>query len=178
MNRFDEWIAEVERATLERVRKSNPLSDGWLSAKITLFPNIRKYTFVQVGPKPRFAVAMDGTIYGIKSNDVNKKECYGNVNTFEEFEWANYYPVKKALYEWQYQTKKATTKKTPTHRKRKSKTSKLTMARQSKAGTWIDSEAISTPPRTNRLDNHSVGTKRTTNSRNRSTTSKNEDQGT
>ena len=152
MTRFDEWITEIERATNERLAKSGVTS--WLASKITIF-DIRKYKFIQVGPKPRFAVAMDGTIYGIKSNDVNKKEYYGNVDTFEEFDWTSYYPVRKALYEWQeIQTKKATTKKTTSNRKHKNKASKLTVARQSKAGTWDNTETTSKSHRSKRKNNH------------------------
>lgn len=139
MTRFNEWIAELERATNERLFLLQVRTS--LMSNIIIF-DIRKYKFVQVGPKPRFAVAMDGTIYGTKNNNINKKECYGNVDTFEEFDWTSYYPVRKALYDWQ--VKKETAKKTTKARK---KTSKLAMARQGKAGTWTDPEAIGRPRR-------------------------------
>jgi len=113
MTRFDEWLRELERATDERSLRSNPAASHmvlWLSSHITVF-DIRKYKFIHVGPKGRFAVAIDGTIYDMKNNDVNKKVNYGNINTFEDYDWSTYYPTRKSLYDWQKNEAQKSTKK-------------------------------------------------------------------
>lgn len=102
MTRFDEWLRELKRATHERLRLSHiKLFEYQLNlvSEIKVIEE-RKWKFVVVGQKERFAIAMDGTIYGFKNADVNKKEHYGNVDTFEEFDWSTYYPVRKSLYDW------------------------------------------------------------------------------
>jgi hypothetical protein len=171
MTRFDEWITEIERATSERLTKSDPTLPElrlWLMFKITIF-DIRKYKFVQIGPKPRFAVAMDGTIYGIKSNDVNKKECYGNVDTFEEFDWTSYYPVRKALYEWQE------TPKTTTANKTRKKTRKRPVACKNKMEASTNPSGASKPPRDMYTHGARMGEERSTRTRNRSKIAENQD---
>jgi hypothetical protein len=171
IERFNEWTTELRKATEDRIRRSIPgISNGEIGPQIAIrIMDVRKYQFVTVGPKPRFAVAMDGTIYGISSNDVNKKVCYGNVDTFEEYEWMSYYPVRKALYEWQ-----ATTQKTTANKTRK-KTRKRPMACKNKVETSTNPSGVSKPPRNMYTHGTRLGKERNTRTRDRSKITENQD---
>jgi hypothetical protein len=142
MSRLDEWLTELKQATEDRIRSVRPaISNGELGLlSVIRVIEERKYKFVIVGTKGRFAIAMDDTIYGFKNNDINKKENYGNVETLEEFDWSTYFPTRKSLYDWQ-QDNGTTTEDTPATSKRK--TRKRPMVDHSEGRAWPFTEGIS-----------------------------------
>lgn len=58
----------------------------------------KKYIKVDVGTSGKLMIDVDGNIYGIKGYGViNKKKCYGTLDTTDNFYWGEYYPKKKGI---------------------------------------------------------------------------------
>ena len=73
----------------------------WRNAKILLRSTDDQIVVLMDG-KSRYVIARkDGIIYGCKNLDINKKECYGPLSGWRDWDWSGYYPFRKDLYAWQ-----------------------------------------------------------------------------
>jgi hypothetical protein len=171
MTRLNDWLKELQHATERRVTAARPtISKANLRRDATVkVVEERRYKFIIVGPKGRFAVAMNGTIYGFKNNDVNRKEQYGNVDEFREWDWQSFYPVRKSLYDWQ--TNGTTAEDTTTTRKRK--TGKRPVVDTVSPDMWPYTEGTSVISRSVSEQCTKLGVERTSNDRNSSGNGKN-----
>jgi DNA-binding XRE family transcriptional regulator len=117
-NTIDAWLCELEAAVQERTLKANPeIKNKALESESRIkVTEIDKHIFISIGKSehPRFAIdKKSNIIYGIKGININKKECYGPVSEWRQWNWESYYPHKNSLYDW----KKMKTKR-PTHPKK------------------------------------------------------------
>ena len=58
----------------------------------------KKYIKVNIGTSGRFMIDQEGNIFGIKAyNVIHKGHHYGTLDTIDQYNWGDYYPIKKGV---------------------------------------------------------------------------------
>lgn len=93
VQRLAEMIREQTIETFKKRFGSN-IDVHASSWEVNVIPG-KKYTKVDVGRSGKYMIERE-TIYGIKAYGViNKKKCYGTLDTINEFYWGDYTAVRK-----------------------------------------------------------------------------------
>jgi hypothetical protein len=81
----------LEKEQIERLQKDGlGYQSNIDSVKVQIIEG-KKYVKVNIGNSGKYMIDWDGNIFGIKAYGViNKKKCYGTLDTINEWYWGDY----------------------------------------------------------------------------------------
>lgn len=86
----------VEKEQKDYLQKSDLACQANLDNCKVKIKEGKKYTKVNVGSSGKYMVDKAGYIFGIKAYGViNKRRCFGSLDTINEYYWGNYTAYKK-----------------------------------------------------------------------------------